>query len=87
MVFFGNLLTHYNYRLAKVDFHEDAGQLEIRIQTSDHEADLHVLAALNSRPAAPPPGLHGRRSRWLARAPAGAWPITPYALVLLTRWA
>ena len=56
MAFFGNCLTHYNYRLANVDCRADPEQLEIRIQTKHAEADLRVLADLKTEPAAPPAG-------------------------------
>src|SRR5205807_7693392 len=39
MVFFGNCLTHYNYRLAKVAFEEGEHQLEIQLRTPKSEAD------------------------------------------------
>src|SRR5205807_1888524 len=56
MVFFGNRLTHYNYRFAKVDLRAQAQQLEIQIQTPNAEADLHVIADLGHSPVAPPQG-------------------------------
>ncbi|HEX4647094.1 MAG TPA: DUF2071 domain-containing protein [Verrucomicrobiae bacterium] len=56
MVFFGNRLTHYNYRLAKVDFQARNDQLEIEIKTPGNEADLHVVAGLKTRPASLPVG-------------------------------
>ena len=54
MVVLGNLLTHYRYRLAHASCVERNATLEIRVCTSGHEADLHVVADLNSRPAALP---------------------------------
>jgi Uncharacterized conserved protein (COG2071) len=54
MVVLGNLLTHYRYRLADVSCVERNATLEIRVRTPEHEADLHVMADLNSRPAALP---------------------------------
>ena len=56
MAFFGNWLTHYNYRLAKVDFQAGNDQLEIEIKTPGNEADLHVVAGLKTRPAPLPAG-------------------------------
>lgn len=56
MVFFGNLLTHYNYRLAQAEVREQDYQLEVELRTPNAEADLHVLADLSSPPAAPPTG-------------------------------
>jgi hypothetical protein len=75
MVFFGNRLTHYNYRLAAIDFRDEAGRLEIRIRTPDTEADLHVVADLTSPPPTPPAGSPFRD--WHeARLFAGPLPFT-----------
>ena len=54
MAFFGNCLTHYNYRCAEVHWKRTDGSLEVRIGTPGAEADLHVRANLTSRPAALP---------------------------------
>jgi hypothetical protein len=54
MVVFGNLLTRYRYRLADVSCVQRNGRLEIRVRTPGHEADLDVVADLDSRPAALP---------------------------------
>lgn len=43
----GNLLTHYNYCLAKVDLHNAPETLQIEVQTPNHEADLKVVAHLD----------------------------------------
>jgi hypothetical protein len=51
---FGNVLTHYNYRLAKVDFRQTAGGLEARIETPRAEADLHVVTTFAPVPSGPP---------------------------------
>src|SRR5215211_6383874 len=51
MVVFGNLLTHYRYRLADIACLERNGRLEIRVRTPGREADLDVVADLDSRPA------------------------------------
>jgi len=56
MVVFGNLLTHYRYRLAKVSVVERPSELEITVLTPDAEADLHVVADLESRPTPLPAG-------------------------------
>ena len=56
MALLGNLLTHYRYRLATFSVTERPGQLEIEVRTPNAEADLHVLADLDSRPAALPVG-------------------------------
>lgn len=47
MAFFGNMLTHYNYRVAQVRCEECTGQLKVAIQTPNAEADLHVVADLH----------------------------------------
>lgn len=44
LAFSGNLLTHYNYRVAAVKLEQDGERFEIEMQTPGHEADLHVLA-------------------------------------------
>jgi hypothetical protein len=59
MVLGGNLLTHYHYRKASVDWRDSPGTLDIRIQTpraadGKGEADLEVHANLGG--AALPPG-------------------------------
>ena len=56
LAFFGNCLTHYNYRLASVALREADHHLEIQIRTPNHEADLRVTADLSDSPASPPPG-------------------------------
>lgn len=56
MALLGNLLTHYRYRLAKVSVTERPGRLEIQVRTPNAEADLDVLADLESRPAHLPAG-------------------------------
>jgi uncharacterized protein DUF2071 len=56
MALFGNLLTHYRYRLAQVSVTERPDELEIMVGTPSGEADLHVIADLASRPAPPPAG-------------------------------
>jgi hypothetical protein len=71
----GNLFTHYNYRRAEVDLTDDSRQLDIRIRTPGHEADLHVIADLTSRPAPLPPG-SPFRTMDDARSFAGPLPYT-----------
>ena len=56
MVFWGNLLTHYDYRKAQVECRLEAGSLEISAKTRESEADLHVIADLSSQPAPLPAG-------------------------------
>jgi hypothetical protein len=56
MAFFGNRLTHYNYRRAKVRWVRSGETLEVEIRTPGGEADLHVFADLASRPSPLPAG-------------------------------
>ena len=56
MVCFGNLLTHYNYRRARIRFEVERNNIEVETATPGAEADLHVIADLASRPAPLPPG-------------------------------
>ncbi len=46
----GNLLTHYNYRHARVDVEGNGKRLVIVIKTPNSEADLHVIADLTKEP-------------------------------------
>jgi hypothetical protein len=55
MVVFGNLLTRYHYRLARVRLTERPGDLELEVRTRAREADVHVRALLNG-PASLPAG-------------------------------
>jgi uncharacterized protein DUF2071 len=56
MVCFGNLLTHYNYRLCQATVREDGRQLHWTVRTPDAKADLDVTARLGARGAALPEG-------------------------------
>jgi len=56
MAFFGNRLTHYNYRVAAVSLKEECQRLQIEITTVGARSDLHVAADLTSRPAPLPAG-------------------------------
>jgi hypothetical protein len=56
MVFFGNRLTHYNYRFAEMDFQTANGRLEIDIRTPYGAADVHVIADLKKEVVRPPVG-------------------------------
>jgi hypothetical protein len=56
MRLFGNLMTHYNYRLVDAAVSERDGMLEIKVQSPCGDADLHVIADLASRPAPLPIG-------------------------------
>jgi hypothetical protein len=47
----GNLLTHYNYCFAHVDFHAEPERLSVRIHTPNAEADLDVTADLSDAAA------------------------------------
>lgn len=55
MAWAGNLLTHYNYRLARVRLVESAGRLELTVDTGG-AADLELSADLAHEPLAPPSG-------------------------------
>jgi len=54
MVYCGNLLTHYNYRLCKAKLQDTQDELHWRINTPHAEADLEVRVKLASNPAALP---------------------------------
>jgi hypothetical protein len=56
MVFAGNRLTHYNYRLCQADFEERNGEIHWTIRTPHAEADLEVVAHVDGSPAALPGG-------------------------------
>jgi len=56
MALAGNLLTHYNYKKARVDLHRSERSVEVEISTPHGEADLNVVADLSSRPAPLPAG-------------------------------
>jgi hypothetical protein len=71
----GNLLTHYNYRLARIDISATAGRLAVRIDTPGQEADLRVVAHLATVPAPLPDG-SPFRSAQDARRFAGPLPWT-----------
>jgi hypothetical protein len=50
----GNLLTHYQYRLADIDVTPTEHQLAVRLTTPAAEAALHVLARLTGQQASLP---------------------------------
>jgi len=56
MVWGGNLLTHYQYRLAQTAVKESADALEIRVKTPNAEADVDLVAHFGRLLDAPPPG-------------------------------
>jgi hypothetical protein len=53
MRFFGNMLTHYNYELSSWTVRRTDGNYSVQISTPDHDADLHVEAALQQDPVLP----------------------------------
>ncbi|MET7289392.1 DUF2071 domain-containing protein [Streptomyces sp. NPDC005573] len=71
----GNLLTRYNYRLARIRSHVADGVLECRIDSADGRADLHVRARVDGSPAPLPPGSPFADTRD-ARRFAGPLPYT-----------
>ncbi len=71
----GNLLTHYNYRLADIDIAADRDRLDVRIDTPGGEADLHVVAHLDEH-VAELPASSPFRSFHDARRFAGPLPWT-----------
>ena len=75
MVRWGNRLTHYGYRKASVDYRTDVRMLEIKIQSSSAEADLHVRAHLAAEPAPLPQGSPFPNLQ-VARKFAGPLPFT-----------
>ena len=56
MVWAGNCLTHYRYRLCRSSCEQQDQKLVWRIKTPQGEADLAVTADLASQPEAPPAG-------------------------------
>jgi hypothetical protein len=75
MVRWGNRLTHYDYRRAEVEYGVNERLLEIKIQTADGEADLHVRAHLADEPAPLPTGSPFPNLQ-IARKFAGPLPFT-----------
>ncbi len=71
----GNLLTHYNYRYAGVDFRVAGERLEVRISTPNAEADLEATAHLSPAAARLPEGSCFAAERE-ARRYAGPLPYT-----------
>lgn len=56
MVWGGNLFTHYRYQKCTVESRCTPELLEIRIKTSNEEADVSVRALIDKAAEAPPPG-------------------------------
>ncbi|HEY1422139.1 MAG TPA: DUF2071 domain-containing protein [Candidatus Acidoferrum sp.] len=75
MVRWGNRLTHYDYRRSDVEYGVNERLLEIKIQTADGEADLHVRAHLADEPAPLPAGSPFPNLQ-IARKFAGPLPFT-----------
>ncbi|WP_199272567.1 DUF2071 domain-containing protein [Streptomyces broussonetiae] len=75
MVFGGNLLTRYNYRLARIGTRTEGDALEFRVVSRDGRADLQVRADLGSAPAPLPAGSPFADAR-AARRFAGPLPYT-----------
>ena len=75
MVTFGNLLTHYQYSLARVVLEQSASRLEIKTTTPDAAADLHLVTWLNEA-AVPLPAESPFRDWHQARLFAGPLPFT-----------
>lgn len=75
MAMSGNLLTHYNYRFARVNFHAEQQQLAVGIETSNEEADLEVVADLRDEAGRLPDGSCFASERE-ARRYAGPLPYT-----------
>ncbi|MEX0700504.1 MAG: DUF2071 domain-containing protein [Planctomycetales bacterium] len=67
MAFFGNLLTHYNYRRVSACVGEAHGLLDVVVESPDGTGDLHVIADLASRPAPLPEGSPFRDARQARR--------------------
>jgi len=70
----GNILTHYQYRTAKVFFQESPADLQVRIETPSAEADLEVTARLGGE--APLPAGSPFTNAEEARHFAGPLPFT-----------
>jgi hypothetical protein len=47
----GNLLTHYQYRLARVEWREAPDRLDIKVHTPNAEADIDLTAFIDGAPA------------------------------------
>ena len=71
----GNLLTHYNYRQAKVRIAAEFSRLDIRVETPDRGADLSLVADLSDGSVSVPSGSCFRDDRQ-ARRFAGPLPYT-----------
>ncbi len=75
MTFFGNRLTHYNYRLADVRWTKGAGALSVQIRTPKGDADVSVKANI-SQPTESLPARSPFPDLAAARRFAGPLPYT-----------
>jgi hypothetical protein len=75
MVHAGNLLTHYQYRLCRVDFTETPEAIGWSVRTPEGQADLDVLAEIGIEPV-PLPDSSPFQSEKSARRFAGPLPYT-----------
>jgi hypothetical protein len=75
MAFAGNFLTHYNYRIARVQWEETPDCLNVKVSTRGAEADIDLTAILKGEPAALPIGSPFPDQR-TARLFAGPLPFT-----------
>lgn len=75
MKFAGNFLTHYHYRLARVNWLESSNRLDVTVSTPDAEADLDFTAFLDDAPTPLPSGSPFPDER-RARLFAGPLPFT-----------
>lgn len=74
MVWGGNLLTHYQYRLCSADVQFDHGKLDVRVRSGDRLADIDLTAHLDREPIKPDGAVF--RSWKEARRFAGPLPYT-----------
>lgn len=48
MVFFGNMLTHYNYHLVRVDVNKESRKLDLQVRSEDGNSDVKLVADLDA---------------------------------------
>jgi hypothetical protein len=75
MVWFGNLLTHYRYRLASVRVEESVDGFAIKVETKDGIGDLDLSVTTGADVVRPPDGSPFKDLRE-ARLYAGPMPFT-----------
>jgi hypothetical protein len=56
LIFWGNMLTHYQYELSTWAVSRREGLYDIKVSTPQHRADLHVVAEVDSTSECLPPG-------------------------------